>query len=86
MKLDKYLNWLRQQPCYYCGRYGCDPHHCGKHGTAKRNHDEDAMPLCSGLQGCHRKLHDGKIKIKDIVEVGKKYFKKWQEINGYLLK
>lgn len=46
----------RRSACFACGKPGpSDPHHepprsCG--GT-----DQDTVPLCKGLDGCHRKRH-----------------------------
>jgi hypothetical protein len=74
MIIPSYLKWIREQPCHVCQVTPSDPHHCGKHGTAKRNHDEDTIPLC---RYHHRLIHDGKIKIENIVDEAKKYYQKW---------
>jgi hypothetical protein len=55
MKLPEYEAHLRLQPCVACGCKPTNPHHCGSHGTAKRNHDEDACSMCFE---CHRYFHD----------------------------
>ncbi len=45
----------------------CDPHH----PYGKENDDEE-IPLCSGLQGCHRWVHDnvGKAKKLGLIKDG----------------
>ena len=55
-KKDKnYLQWLREQPCCVCARWGeiqhspTQAHHCihDRFGTEKRP-DREAIPLCEG--------------------------------------
>ena len=51
-----YLEWLREQPCCACGKWGWStPHHKTGAGMGKRAHDHEAMPLCVG---CHKDLHE----------------------------
>jgi hypothetical protein len=57
MKDEKYLKWIRQQPCGVCGRFPSDPHHLrdpnGKH--TRRFSDLFVIPLC---RKHHREVHD----------------------------
>ena len=57
-----YTKWIKGLPCRMCAGRPVDPHHPThlRHGGegARRAHDRNAIPLCSGLKGCHRQLHD----------------------------
>ena len=59
MKSEKYLAWVRQQPCIHCARPApSEPHHI-KHigyfsGAGMKAPDYLAMPLCGS---CHRHVH-----------------------------
>lgn len=54
-KDKNYLQWLREQPCCVCSRFGeiqhspTQAHHCihDRFGTEKRP-DREAIPLCEG--------------------------------------
>lgn len=55
---EKYLDYIRAMPCLRCGKPGpCDPHHVSvkNQGWGTKPPDYQAVPLCSGLSGCHVK-------------------------------
>lgn len=56
---DKYLMWIRLQPCSQCGAPppSHPHHHTARRPYGKRAHDHDSMPLC---MKCHRKFHDAR--------------------------
>lgn len=55
---DKYIKWIKDQPCYICGRDGVDPHHIigvgHLGGTATKAPDWATIPLC---RQCHTNMH-----------------------------
>lgn len=55
---DGYLDFIRSQPCAWCGKRGCtEPHHWdSKRGTAQKVSDYFTVPLC-GPAGCHEAWH-----------------------------
>jgi len=56
---EKYLAWIRKQPCIICGIPGAEPHHLkgagGMSGTGMKAPDWATMPLC---HPCHRMMHE----------------------------
>lgn len=77
MKIPEYLIWGRKQPCNKCFHpHAGEMHHCGSYGTAKRNHDEDALSLC---RLCHD-LAENKKLDKDWLKLKAKHqFECWLE-------
>jgi len=55
---EKYLNWIRQQPCMNCGNSTSEPHHIkgfgNFSGAGLKAPDFLTMPLCGN---CHRLIH-----------------------------
>ncbi|HBY5838878.1 TPA: DUF968 domain-containing protein, partial [Klebsiella pneumoniae] len=46
---QKYLQWVKSQPCCVCGQQADDPHHIighGTGGTGTKAHDIFTIPLC----------------------------------------
>ncbi|WP_243421483.1 DUF968 domain-containing protein [Morganella morganii] len=46
---QKYLQWVKSQPCCVCGQQADDPHHIighGTGGTGTKTHDIFTIPLC----------------------------------------
>jgi hypothetical protein len=84
MKDAKYLKWIRQQKCCCggktegCNMEPCEPHHCGDWGSAKRNHDEDCIPV---TRLCHGQMEDYKhiYSREKQRELAKEYYKKYKE-------
>ena len=77
MKDEKYLNWIRKQPCMLCNADGSQAHHCGSFGTAKRNYDEDTIPLCYKH---HKEAHKNPVWSKEVLApMATKYRKKYLE-------
>lgn len=55
---DKYLQWVKSQPCCVCGATADDAHHIigyGQGGIGTKSHDLFTIPLC---RVHHRNLHD----------------------------
>jgi hypothetical protein len=52
----EFLEFVRGQPCDFCGRSGSEAHHWGKHGMATKCSDYLAVPLCHEhhVEGWHR--------------------------------
>jgi len=77
MKIPEYLDWLREQPdqiSYTPPRN--DPHHCGRFGTAKRNHDE----VCVSLNRVNHQLaEDNKIDRDMLIQKAQHQFNCWLE-------
>jgi hypothetical protein len=57
-KSKKYLDWVRKQPCYWCGREA-EPHHLkgigNLGGVGMKSPDWSVIPLC---HSCHIKIHN----------------------------
>lgn len=81
VKDEKYLRWIRAQPCVVCSArqpYSTvDPHHANHGGkSAPRQRDDIVVPLC---RGCHSWLHnEGQKKAqeklgKDFIKLARKY-------------
>lgn len=52
---EAYLDWLRTQPCAFCGRPApSEPSHHGRHGIALKPSDYLALPSC---RPCHARHH-----------------------------
>jgi hypothetical protein len=83
VKNEKYLEWLRDQPCGICGRQSSwaksDPHHVGDNVRTNRGNDNRALPLC---RACHGKAHNhqgGKFFSKQkLRELADRYWRKYQ--------
>lgn len=75
MKIPLYQQFLRESKCRLCSFTGCDPHHI-RHGTARRNHDQDCISLC---RLCHQAIHDGQITVCDdaLKRLAKEQFNAW---------
>lgn len=61
---EKYLAWVKTQPCECCGRPSDDPHHLigwGQGGMATKAHDIFAIPLC---RQHHTELHNDPVKFE----------------------
>lgn len=61
---EKYLAWVKAQPCECCGRPSDDPHHLigwGQGGMATKAHDIFAIPLC---RQHHTELHNDPVKFE----------------------
>lgn len=43
---EKYLQFIREQPCIICGKNPCDPHHTSKAGIGIKGPDLEAVPNC----------------------------------------
>ena len=41
---EKYLDWIRAQPCAVCLKYGAEPHHMQTRGAGGSDHL--VVPLC----------------------------------------
>ncbi len=57
-KSQKYLAWIREQPCYQCGAQA-EPHHIigrgSMSGMGMKAPDYTAVPLC---HQCHMAMHN----------------------------
>ena len=54
---EKYIQWVKNQPCVCCGKQADDPHHIIGHGQGKmggKAHDIFTIPLC---RKHHNELH-----------------------------
>lgn len=61
---EKYLAWVKTQPCECCGRPSDDPHHLigwGQGGMGTKAHDSLVIPLC---RQHHTELHDDPVKFE----------------------
>ena len=59
----QYLEWLKTQPCVGCGQpktpdFDITYAHKGG-GMAIKGPDNEALPLCTGVEGCHESEHQG---------------------------
>jgi hypothetical protein len=58
-KNNKYLAWIREQPCYHCGKQNqSEPHHIigiSGSGMGIKADDIHTMPLC---RQCHDDVHE----------------------------
>lgn len=53
---EKYLAWLRKQPCAFCfAPPPSEASHHGKHGIGIKPSDHEALPAC---RRCHQRHHD----------------------------
>ena len=60
---DKYVKWVRTQPCCGCGVYGVEAHHVRVgSGMGKRPLDLHTIPVC---RACHMKCHASEYTIED---------------------
>lgn len=51
----KYLEWVRKQPCWGCGKYGVEAHHVRLGtGMGKKPYDLHVIPVC---RACHQACH-----------------------------
>lgn len=74
MKDRAYLEWVRRQSCWQCGRTPAgSAHHKTGAGMGRRASDHDTMPLC---HGCHMAFHSASGPFKGW---GKGQRRKWQE-------
>ncbi len=60
---EKYLEWLKTQPCLGCRQpktpdFDITYAHKGG-GMALKGPDNEALPLCTGVNGCHEVEHQG---------------------------
>lgn len=56
----KYLKWIDSLECCLCGKPADTHHHIigiGDGGMGTKACDLLAMPVCSGIDGCHEKFH-----------------------------
>jgi len=61
---EKYLAWVKTQPCECCGRPSDDPHHLigwGQGGMGTKAHDSLVIPLC---RQHHTELHNDPVKFE----------------------
>ena len=66
---EKYLAWVRRQPCAVCGGHGSEAAHqtLGWGGKALKAPDTHAVPLCSA---CHAESHrQGAHWLDEIIDV-----------------
>ena len=67
----EHLEWIRHQPCYFCGMSAesirMTPHHVGDGIHKHRSRDDITLPACFGYtnnpkkpMGCHRYCDDNK--------------------------
>jgi hypothetical protein len=43
---EKYLAWIRRQPCLVCSHRPCHAHHAGRRHMGQKPSDYTAVPLC----------------------------------------
>ena len=74
MRDPGYLQWVRELPCYHCGKTpaGCAHHRTGA-GMARRASDYETIPLC---HGCHMAFHDRRGDFRDMT---KARAREWQD-------
>jgi hypothetical protein len=86
----KYREWMRLEPCDYCGRTWVDvclAHRSGG-GMGKKDHDKCGIALC---HECHKMEHTGSSTFRDmlLIKTGKtweqhaeKHWEKYQAETG----
>ena len=70
IKNQKLIN-NKKHNCEYCGKRNCwtNTHHIKSKGSGGNDTEDNLIELCGD---CHRKVHDGIIKQKELLEKIKK--------------
>ena len=88
VKDEKYLEWLRRQPCILCGYETSwtknEPHHVGGGECKRRSRDDKAVPLC---WQCHRIYIDKNPEkdkmLREFVDYLREQYRLGKDLDGY---
>ena len=65
IKDKKYLKWIKEKKCVFCGHMPCEGHHLENGNQTRRSNDHNVIPVC---RRCHRFLHDYPKAEKDVMD------------------